>query len=515
MEEILDDALSQKLIYDTIMEEFLNVLSGINPTLHQILIQAYNVDICNIVKSYYEIEWMDQIEKYQMALYDIRTNLTDIKICFGDGSHILGLKCILNKIPYFKMMFEDCGDGDEIIVELNSDMTIILIESLYLKNMMDHITILNAFKMLKLMDKVMFYDDIDKILDIFRFRCPTNTNTNDWIDDKFIKILRKYPNIKGNIIISQLITNEDNSTKPCLITLETIFKICENEIENLIKLEIIFHNIINNDFTEQNFEPNINVVILYSATIVRDYIFSIIGEYINGQQNDKCNIFMFNRWAEIFSEEQKLCAITKLGDYTLLNHANISPKIVLPFLKQKYSRKYTGDYQTVMENITENESKYSDFFLCKYQDIIDRFNWNLPEVYFIGNTEKNINFDTGNIDTIVHITSYYPKLEYANFNKIHLNVYDTENNSIKISGYNGLESKIMIGTEIIINSINTTFIVEKIKVYIDNVVTYVSSLPKHDNNAKNMSYELIVNQPFVNGTYTKWCKNKYSHAIQF
>lgn len=219
----------------------------------------------------------------------IKNEITNFKIHLTDNTVIHCIKKALYIIPYFKILFNDCDDGDEIALDTDPTITKSIIDSLYFGNLKDSLTVTNVINTFEILDKFMFYDAIHDVL----------------------QFIQKH----HNTIIENML---------------------ENDFNDIFVLKMLLDNVMNNDFKDVNYvpfgiEPIKNVT---RSTII--LIFEIVGRHLNNNYDDNKNIFMFNDWFKIFNSNIKFDAIKQFKKYELFNISDIASCVILKFLIEEF-----------------------------------------------------------------------------------------------------------------------------------------------------------------------------------
>lgn len=244
---------------------------------------------CAIIIEYSSVMLTKSDGKYVMMMYDIYRFVSDCEIVFSDGKKLCCLKALLSyKSEYFKNLFGDC-DGSSINLKTDSQITISLIQSLYLSNIGKMLKISNVMTILKIMDELLIRDNLCDILNFIRF---------------------------------------DNN-----ITKITEYNCKEYDISWVMDMDIIFSNIICEDSANNNNKSSSNIGVL--ATNIRDIMFMGIGDYINKNKNN-IDIFIFKNWEKIFKNDQIIKAIKISKKYELLNISGLPIIDIINVLTDAY-----------------------------------------------------------------------------------------------------------------------------------------------------------------------------------
>lgn len=386
---------------------------------------AVNAKIKDIILDYCTLYDSKISDIYKKVTIDIyNNNLTDFKLVFPDGQTFMCLKAILQTIPYFAMVFEDVELNDSIELASNYDITTSLIKLVYNPEAENIITNDNYLELFELMDKYLMKD--------------------------YFYIMISYAKNNIDVITKGLL---DDKKFNCLTFL---YRILSN---------IATEGIINNKLKKN------------ALGIIKQMLDVNPGE----------NITMFNDWQKMFSDDQKLKAISVSKNYELLNIAHITPIKVVGFLAG------------------------IDFANNFYYNIIN------DTAKLIFSPQNNEILSTSS--TIIIITSYYPVLSYTKIYKLPVYTGNKVGNNITIEFSKCSDIPIKIGDKIMIgyttSELNNYYCVNSItktgntQSMSTKVAQFVSPPIIHD----DIKYVLSLNRPIdskdINGL---WVMSEYKNV---
>jgi len=214
-------------------------------------------------------------------------------------------KNIIKKIPYFKMMLEDCSENEnKIQLDIDHKIANSLINLLYFPNDLKLIDENNFIELFKLIDQYLMEDYFDLIF----------------------KYLGDTENLK-------MIVEHELNKNGCenLNILYKILKSVENENNN------------NNNFSQPETHKKCATLILSNIKIIINEIGDIGIHLLN-----------FINWQQIFTDKQKIKAIEVSKNYELLNISEILPKNIIKFLIEKDFT--NNNYFDIGNKICNNET---------------------------------------------------------------------------------------------------------------------------------------------------------------
>lgn len=128
---------------------------------------SYKTQFDTIIKVYNNNIFSDNI-KYHIMLYEIYRTIDPVTIHFKDGTQIIACKPILVAISdYFKSVFDSLQEPT-IILDTNSTITQLIIESCYMPSIQEHLTVNNIIDILVIMDHLLISLHMDDILTYMR-----------------------------------------------------------------------------------------------------------------------------------------------------------------------------------------------------------------------------------------------------------------------------------------------------------------------------------------------------------
>lgn len=384
---------------------------------------------CDIILSHHNANILRQCMSHQIILFEICRYLEILTMRFPDGKELQCCKILLvTKSQYFRGML-DCGDkmntNSIIYLDTNFETTKILIESLYMPNLENKLTCSNAIELLQIMDQFLIRDNVGIIL-----KYLWNSNNIFAIIEEKLKIF---------------------------------------DITYFTMLEIILNNITHDECID-NCTKN-------GASLISQKIFANIGNKINNIATDELNIFLFERWVNLFTEDQKMGAIVLAKKYELWDKSGICPKKIIKFL--------------IENDITHD----------LYNEIANELNNPLTQIYVNPSQCESIN------DTLIIIKSYYPIFKYDKLTKVRFAWFDeTERTWFKndtnklIIQFDSIKwKKISVNDKIILgktfphNSENI-IIVTNITKSINKRRQNVKDVLYYDNTIVKVMYELTFNK---------------------
>lgn len=346
----------QKKITDPI-ELFNSLLNDNNPLHNKIkhlievssktenndLTTINNLSIINkIYKNYAVMEGIHINDKCMLIMTDIyNQQIYDFTICFNNTDKTIKCsKVLLKIIPYFKMIFEDLAIQDSITLDTNYDVTNMIFMMLQNQPFEEVITPNIAIDIITQMDFWLMKDHF-------------------------------------YIIFGYIIKNIDNIIS------------CELENKNYDKLKTFYELLVKIPSEEGEMgNKEKKLVNLYIFSESFKYIKSIKYEYLHTKKWMD-NIFIFNNWNIIFSDENKLMAIDITKKYDLLNVSCVTPLQVIKLLAN------------------------SNFSNEEYYDV-----FNIPKLMFINNYNQKEKIKTRIMDKQCVITNYYPIFSYVVYTQL-------------------------------------------------------------------------------------------------